>query len=166
MKDRGLYLLVLRLKKAQKIKAGKLPETYFSSGCYLYVGRAKRGLKKRIERHLRKNKKLFWHIDYFLRKAEVMDVWIKLNSFNECRIVRQIRKFIENSVVPQKKFGASDCRCPSHLLYLPEADDPKNLRRKLPLTSSGLFKLKNHPAEPEKNISAKMGRVKGGEKTL
>ena len=59
IEDGGLYVLVLRLKKGQKIKAGKLPETYFSSGCYLYVGRAKRGLKKRLERHLRKDKKLF-----------------------------------------------------------------------------------------------------------
>lgn len=88
IEDGGLYVLVLRLKKGQKIKAGKLPETYFNSGCYLYVGRAKRGLKKRIERHLRKDKKLFWHIDYFLRKAEVMDIWIKLNYFDECRIVK------------------------------------------------------------------------------
>ena len=123
--------MVLRLKKGQKIKAGKLPEAYFNSGCYLYVGRAKRGLKKRLNRHLRKDKKLFWHIDYLLRKAEVVDIWIKLNSYDECRIVRQIRKFIENSVVPQKKFGASDCRCPSHLLYLPDVDDLNILWKKL-----------------------------------
>jgi hypothetical protein len=89
IEERGLYLLVLRLKKGQKIKAGKLPKTYFSSGCYLYVGRAKRGLKKKLDRHLRKDKKLFWHIDYFLRKAEVMDIWIKLNYFDECRIYRR-----------------------------------------------------------------------------
>ena len=105
MEDGGLYVLVLRLKKGQKIKVAKLAETYFSSGGYLYVGRAKRGLKKRLERHLRKDKKLFWHIDYFLRKAEVMDVWIKLNSFDECRVVSQIRKFIENSVIPQKNLA-------------------------------------------------------------
>ena len=131
MKDRGLYVLVLRLKKGQKIKIAKLPETYFSPGCYFYVGRAKRGLKKRLERHLRKDKKLFWHIDYLLRKAEVLDVWIKLNSFNECRIVSQIRKFLKTSGIPQKKFGSSDCRCSSHVLYLSEVDGLKNLWKKL-----------------------------------
>ena len=124
-------MLVIRLKKGQKIKVARLPETYFSSGCYLYVGRAKRGLKKRLERHLRKDKKLFWHIDYFLRKAEVMEVWIKHNSFNECRVVSQIREFLEDSVIPQKKFGASDCRCQSHFLYLPDVDDLKILWKKL-----------------------------------
>jgi Uri superfamily endonuclease len=131
IEDRGLYLLVLRLKKGQKIKAGKLPEAYFNSGCYLYVGRAKRGLKRRLDRHLRKDKKLFWHIDYFLRKTEVMDVWIKLYYFDECRIVSQIRKFLKNSGIPQKKFGASDCRCPSHLLYLPDIEDLIILWKKL-----------------------------------
>jgi Uri superfamily endonuclease len=131
MEDRGLYLLILRLKKDQKIKLTKLSEAYFNSGCYLYVGRAKRGLKKRLERHLRKDKKLFWHIDYFLRKAEIMEVWIKLNSFDECRIISQIRKFLENSIIPQKRFGASDCRCPSHLLHLPKVDNLKILLKKL-----------------------------------
>jgi Uri superfamily endonuclease len=131
IENRGLYVLVIRLKKGQKIKVARLPETYFSSGCYLYVGRAKRGLKKRLERHLRKDKKLFWHIDYFLRKAEVMDVWTKLDSFDECRVVSQIRKFLENSVIPQNKFGASDCRCSGHLLYLPEVNDLKFLWKKL-----------------------------------
>lgn len=131
IEDGGLYVLVLRLKKGQKIKVAKLPETYFSSGCYLYVGRAKRGLKKRLERHLRKDKKLFWHIDYFLGRAEVMDVWIKLNFFDECRIVSQIRKFLKNSGIPQKKFGASDCRCSGHLLYLRDIDDLNNLWKKL-----------------------------------
>jgi Uri superfamily endonuclease len=131
IEDGGLYVLVIRLKKNQKIKVTKWSETYFSSGCYLYVGRAKRGLKKRLERHLRKDKKLFWHIDYFLGRAEVMEVWIKLDSLDECRRVSQIRKFLENSAIPQKKFGASDCRCSGHLLYLPEANDLKILWKKL-----------------------------------
>lgn len=138
VKDRGLYIMVLELKENQRIKAGKLRETEFKEGIYLYVGRAKCGLKKRLDRHLRKDKKLFWHIDYFLRKAEVMDVWKKLNSFDECRIVSQIRKFLKNSGIPQKKFGASDCRCPSHLLYLPEVEDLKILWEKLTFERAGI----------------------------
>lgn len=131
IEDKGLYVLILRLKKGRKIKAGKLPEAYFNSGYYLYIGRAKRGLKKRLDRHLRKDKKFFWHIDYFLRKAGVIDVWIRLDYFDECRTVSQIRKFLINSCIPQKKFGASDCRCPSHLLYLPDFDDLNILWKKL-----------------------------------
>jgi endonuclease-3 len=125
MKDRGLYVLVLKLKKNWKIKPGQLPETKFKRGTYLYVGRAKHGLRKRLERHLREDKALFWHVDYFLQVAKVKDIWVKLNSFNECRMVRQIRKSVKDSVIPLKKFGASDCRCPGHLLYLPEIRDLK-----------------------------------------
>jgi len=131
IKDAGLYVLVLRMEKGKKIKAGKLPETYFHPGCYLYVGRAKRGLKKRIIRHLKKDKKLFWHIDYFLLQAKIDEVWIKTESFAECRTVVQIKKVLGNSVFPQKNFGASDCRCPSHLLFLTEVDDLRKLREKL-----------------------------------
>jgi Uri superfamily endonuclease len=125
MKDRGLYVLVLELKKNRKIKPGQLPETEFKRGTYLYVGRAKGGLRKRLERHLRKDKKLFWHVDYFLQAAKVKDIWARLSSLNECRMVRQIRKSLKGSVIPLKKFGASDCRCQGHLLYLPEIRDIK-----------------------------------------
>jgi len=131
--DKGLYLLVLRLKKGQIIKAGKLPETYFKAGLYLYVGRAKRGLQNRLDRHLRKEKKLFWHVDYLLQKSTIAEVWIKYGSFDECQVIRQIKELLRISVFPQKKFGSSDCRCPSHLLYLPEVDDLKDLRKKLAL---------------------------------
>lgn len=123
--------MAVKLEKGQRIKVAKLPEAHYPAGFYLYVGRAKRGLRKRVDRHLRRDKKNFWHIDYFLREAGVMDVWIKLNSFDECRTVSQIRKFSENSGIPQKKFGASDCRCPGHLVYLLEFDDLRNLRKKL-----------------------------------
>jgi Uri superfamily endonuclease len=134
MKDGGLYVMVLELKENRRIKPGKLPEAEFKRGTYLYVGRAKRNLKKRIERHLRKNKKLFWHIDYFLQVAKVMGIWVKLNSLDECRTVSQIRKFLRKSEIPQKKFGASDCRCPGHLLYLPEVEDPATLWKRLALS--------------------------------
>jgi Uri superfamily endonuclease len=131
MKDGGLYVMVLELKENRRIKPGKLPEAEFKRGTYLYVGRAKRNLKKRIERHLRKNKKLFWHIDYFLQVAKVMGIWVKLNSLDECRTVSQIRKFLRKSEIPQKKFGASDCRCPGHLLYLPEVEGLEDVRKRL-----------------------------------
>jgi Uri superfamily endonuclease len=129
--DRGLYVLVIKLEKGQRIKAAKLPETYFKRGLYLYVGRAKRGLKKRVGRHLRRDKKLFWHIDYFLQRSKVDEVWIKHDSFDECLTIEQIRELLRVSVYPQKKFGASDCCCPSHLLYLPGVANPCGLRKKL-----------------------------------
>lgn len=129
--DSGLYVLVLKLKNNRRIKPGQLPETEFKRGTYLYVGRAKRGLRKRLERHLKKRKRLFWHIDYFLRAARITGIWVKLRSFDECRTIRQIRNILKRSEVPQKRFGASDCHCLSHLLYLPGVKAPEDLRKRL-----------------------------------
>lgn len=130
--ERGLYLLVLKLRKRQRIKAGRLPEIDFRAGIYLYIGRARAWLQARLKRHLRKRKRLFWHIDYILQKAEIKEVWIKRDSFDECLIICEIKKFLINSKFPQKKFGSSDCHCFSHLLYLHESKaDLKALRQKL-----------------------------------
>jgi Uri superfamily endonuclease len=129
---RGLYLLVLKLNKRQRIRAGRLPESDFRPGIYLYVGRARAGLQARLKRHLRKRKKLFWHIDYLLQKAEIKEVWIKHDSFDECLTIGEIKKNLMNSKFPQKKFGSSDCHCFSHLLYLHESKaDLKALRQRL-----------------------------------
>jgi len=130
--DRGLYLIVLKLKENQRISVGKLQETSFKSGIYLYVGRARQGLQGRLKRHLKKEKKHFWHIDYFLQKAEIEEFWIKRDSFDECRTACKVKNLLKDSLFPLKKFGSSDCRCTSHLLFLPEnKGDLESLRKKL-----------------------------------
>ena len=130
--EKGTYLLVIKLKKSQRLSAGRLPETNFRPGIYLYVGRSRLGLQGRFSRHLRKEKKLFWHIDYFLQKAEVEEIWIKRDFFDECRTVSKVRAYLKNSFFPQQKFGSSDCRCPSHLIYLSLGKkDLETLRKKL-----------------------------------
>jgi Uri superfamily endonuclease len=130
-KTKGIYLLVLRLRKRQEISAGKLSKTTFLPGIYLYVGRAREGLAGRIRRHLRKEKKLFWHIDYFLQRAEIEDIWIKKNDFDECQVARSIENYVEGAFPPLKKFGSSDCRCPSHLIFVPNKKHLASLRKKM-----------------------------------
>jgi Uri superfamily endonuclease len=117
--ENGVYILILKLKEDQRLSAGKLPETNFKSGIYLYVGRARHSLQERLRRHLRKEKKLFWHIDYFLQKATIEEAWIKRDFFDECQTALEVKNFFSNSLYPQKKFGSSDCSCTSHLIYLP-----------------------------------------------
>ncbi len=130
--DKGTYLLVLKLKKDQEIQPGKLQRTNFRHGIYLYIGRARRALLGRIKRHLRKEKKLFWHIDYFLQKAEVEEIWLKRDFQDECQVVGKVKNFSKDAILPLKKFGSSDCRCFSHLIYLSESKvDLKPLRKNL-----------------------------------
>jgi len=74
-------------------------------------------LEKRIERHLRKTKQKFWHIDYLLDDAnvEVLKVFHKkAGRLEECKIAKNISEI----GVPVKGFGSSDCKCESHLFKL------------------------------------------------
>jgi Uri superfamily endonuclease len=96
----------------------------------LYTGSAKNGLKSRIERHLRKNKKHFWHIDYFLKYGKVVDIYLyPENEKTECEI-NQRALALNNAKLIMPKFGSSDCRCSTHLVYFKTRNDVrKNLSR-------------------------------------
>lgn len=110
----GSYLLMMELKENKIILVGKSCKIAFNKGFYVYVGSAMNGLEQRIRRHTRKNKKMHWHIDYFLNFAEVIDVFYKENEIKEECI---IAKKLEEKLQPIPRFGCSDCNCKSHLFY-------------------------------------------------
>jgi Uri superfamily endonuclease len=130
--DKGTYVLIMLLAKNQKIKPGKLPESEYRKGTYLYVGRARTRLEARIKRHIQHQKKIHWHIDYLLQKAVIKDIWIRPNFFGECLTAAKIQKFSPAPAASPKGFGSSDCRCPSHLFYFPpDMDSLDSLRKKM-----------------------------------
>ncbi|MEE9502742.1 MAG: GIY-YIG nuclease family protein [Candidatus Aminicenantaceae bacterium] len=115
--NNGSYVLVLHVQQPCWVKAGKLPEREFLPGIYLYIGRAKKHLRGRLTRHLRTEKKLFWHVDYLLRKVQIKEIWCRLDFFNECQIASEIIGACGEYCSLILGFGASDCQCPSHLIY-------------------------------------------------
>lgn len=115
--DKGTYILAMKFEKPVDITVGKLGRFTFPAGRYLYFGSAMNGLNARISRHLRSEKKFHWHIDYFLQKASIVDVWyIESEERLECDLCQEAMGFPDASV-PVKGFGSSDCKCESHLLY-------------------------------------------------
>jgi Uri superfamily endonuclease len=111
---KGCYILIIGLKTSQKIQIGKIGKLFFKKGFYVYVGSSMNNLEKRINRHLSKEKKFHWHIDYLLEKAEILEVYLKENTIKEeCRIAQILNEKLENIA----GFGCSDCRCSSHLFY-------------------------------------------------
>jgi Uri superfamily endonuclease len=116
--DRGTYILLLELGKTQKIKPGRLGQAAYEKGTYAYVGRASIGLKARIRRHIRSEKKLFWHIDYLLQKAKLKEIWIREDFFDECGTASKLRHSLPLPSFVHKGFGSSDCRCRGHLLHI------------------------------------------------
>jgi len=114
--DKGGYLLVLCNDKPFKKKIGSLGEREFKTGYYVYVGSAMQGLEKRITRHLRKNKKIHWHLDYICPQyMKVEKVYpIRRRDRIEQAMARGLRE-ISQDFVPG--FGASDSNEPSHFFY-------------------------------------------------
>jgi len=109
---KGSYILLIELLDEELIVVGSLKSVHFSNRYYAYVGSALKGLESRLNRHLSREKKLHWHIDYLLQRAFVIGIIIcETENKIECAIARSlIHKF---EVVPN--FGSSDCRCPGHL---------------------------------------------------
>ncbi|GIV21224.1 MAG: hypothetical protein KatS3mg023_2975 [Armatimonadota bacterium] len=114
----GAYQLVLFLAKDITLQVGALGTFEFPAGRYLYTGSALAGLRRRIARHLRKEKRLRWHIDYLLQYAVVEDIRLfPLSEQGECAINQQALALPHARVIAHG-FGSSDCRCPAHLVYL------------------------------------------------
>jgi len=121
---RGTYALLLKLKQQAEITVGQLGAFLFPAGHYVYVGSAlgSGGLSARLARHRRRDKKLHWHIDHFLAHAHIVGVGTD-DSGNrlECAWVR-LMLCESGAQVVAPGFGASDCGCPSHLIYLGMSD--------------------------------------------
>lgn len=115
--DRGTYALVLNLPRAQIIRIGALGSFKFPRGYYLYIGSAMNGMAARIARHLSHDKKKHWHIDYFLERARAKEIWTHQGSERfECEWA-QAALALPNAKTVAPRFGASDCRCPTHLIH-------------------------------------------------
>jgi endonuclease-3 len=111
---KGSYLLFIKLVDNEIIKYGVKNKNYFNKGFYIYVGSALNNLENRIERHLRDNKKTYWHIDYLLNFCEIIKVYYRENNYREeCNIANSLNK----NFLPINEFGSSDCKCKSHLFY-------------------------------------------------
>ena len=81
----GIYQLHLLVGKPVTIAVGKLGEIEFAAGEYVYTGSAMGGLRARLARHCRFEKKLHWHIDYLLPHASIGNVTWQVTSVKvEC----------------------------------------------------------------------------------
>lgn len=124
-KDRGSYLIIIRLHERKDIAIGKLGKIAFQDGYYVYVGSARKNLTSRIKRHRGLVKRQFWHIDYLREEgAFIAALPVRTADDIECTIARSMSQ-ICNGIV--SSFGASDCSCESHLFRFSE--NPLNTSR-------------------------------------
>lgn len=109
------YQLTIEVARPVRCTVGRLGTYLFPAGRYVYTGSARRGLDARIARHVRRNKTLFWHVDYLLATDGVRVTRVVRSRRSECALNRACR-----GEVVAAGFGASDCRagCAAHLKYL------------------------------------------------
>ena len=115
--DAGVYQLWIRLRRSVVLRVGGLGRLRFAAGTYIYTGRATRGLRARVLRHVQGGRCRYWHIDYLLGSQAARVVRVVLASTDpedECRANMATGC---NAAVAALRFGASDCRsgCPTHL---------------------------------------------------
>ena len=74
------------------------------------------GLAARVGRHARVEKRCRWHIDYLRSAARLVEVWYLVGRARvECPWAAALAA-MPGARLPPFRFGASDCRCPSHLI--------------------------------------------------
>ncbi|MFC1493261.1 DUF123 domain-containing protein [candidate division KSB1 bacterium] len=121
---KGIYLLILKVRKNTAIKVGSLGVVDFQTGYCVYVGSAQNNLVKRVQRHLSLDKKIRWHIDYLTTSAGV-DIERVLfrsgNKLEECKTA----SILSETAAAVPGFGSSDCRCRSHLFMTGSIDEIK-----------------------------------------
>ncbi|MDI6643198.1 MAG: GIY-YIG nuclease family protein [Candidatus Hodarchaeaceae archaeon] len=114
---RGTYALLVHVPYELALSVGELGTISFKPGYYTYVGSALGGLEARVGRHLREEKKVRWHIDHLLLHARAVDVVVaQAEERKECAVAGELAKGLPGI----RGFGASDCKCESHLFYSPD----------------------------------------------
>ena len=115
--ESGLYIAVFRLGRPLRVCVGQLGAFLFQPGVYFYVGSAQRNLPARLARHARREKPLRWHIDYLSTRARMLGaIVVPGRRERECELAAELAGLFD---APVPGFGASDCRCPTHLFHTP-----------------------------------------------
>lgn len=126
----GTYALLLYLAAPQSTTVGALGQTRFPAGWYLYLGSAlgPGGLAARLARHRRRDgKRLHWHIDYLRALGTLAEIWTHTSERRqECRWARAAAR-LPGARVVGPGFGASDCRCVTHLFHYQDRPAPGHL---------------------------------------
>ncbi len=115
----GTYALVFQSDLNRSVQIGKRGALAIVPGVYVYVGSAfgPGGLRARVGRHLMKNKKRRWHIDYLRSEIEPVEVWFTYHPQKQEHRWASTLASMRTASIPLPGFGSSDCECKSHLFH-------------------------------------------------
>lgn len=117
----GSYVLVMALDREVALHVGKLGTARFRRGFYAYAGSAlgPGGIAARVGRHALRSGVQHWHVDYLRRVAPVREAWFAVGRMRREHAWARALAGLSGAAPAIAGFGASDCRCTSHLVYFP-----------------------------------------------
>ena len=115
----GTYALVLSVRTDGIVRIGRLGTLLLQRGFYVYVGSAlgPGGVRARLGHHLMMSSHPHWHIDYLRRHATLEEVWYCHDGATWEHQWARCLGTLPGASTPLTGFGASDCRCDSHLCF-------------------------------------------------
>lgn len=118
----GSYVLALAAAAPLRIRAGALGERLLDPGVYLYVGSAfgPGGLRARLSRHWFGAERQRWHVDYLRRHALPLEAWYQPQGQPMEHVWASMLAAGRGITRSWPGFGASDCRCSTHLFVASE----------------------------------------------
>ena len=142
----GTYALILKSSAERWIEIGKLGKCLILPGYYIYTGSAfgPGGLKARIAHHTRISQRPHWHIDYLRLALPLDQVWYSYNSERYEHLWANAFGRLKGATLPIAGFGASDCRCKSHLSLFSTRPTVRHLRAQLRTQLNGHARIRTH----------------------
>ena len=124
----GAYALVFELETPLEAQVGRLGPILLPAGYAVYVGSAlgPGGLRARIERHFRSEKRMHWHIDAITTLIRPRAWYCDASGRHlECQWAQALAG-LPGASIPLPGFGSSDCRsgCPAHFIHFPPSAPP------------------------------------------
>jgi Uri superfamily endonuclease len=131
--DPGTYTLILSSAAEKPIDIGKLGTFPLKPGFYVYVGSAfgPGGLQARIKHHINHSGRPHWHLDYLRPALSICEAWYTYDQVRREHQWAEIQAQTRGSHTPLPGFGASDCRCPSHLFFYKSKPSGNYFRRRI-----------------------------------
>jgi Uri superfamily endonuclease len=129
----GTYALILTCEKEPVIRAGRVRPFRARRGHYVYVGSAfgPGGVRARVAHHERIAERPQWHVDYLREHARIDEVWYTHASRRYEHLWARLLGRMRGARVPAIGFGASDCRCASHLFFFEKRPSRNAFERRL-----------------------------------
>ena len=126
----GAYVLIVALGRPLTVTSPGRNGAVLQPGTYAYCGSAHGpgGIRARVRRHLRRDKRPHWHIDRLTGAGRVAAVHA-VPGGRECGLVNRLLD-VPDAAIPIPGFGSTDCgRCPAHLVRLPATMDRASTHR-------------------------------------